>query len=340
MADGTVNGWLWLSGSEPLMVTRHPVLEIDGGQLQAGDVDCRAAASCLADHPELSGKLATVIGTPAGDRLAGTAGRDLLVGLGGDDVLRGGAGADLLCGGMGGDLLRGNDGGDIMIGGDGDDLMFGGRGSDVLIAGAGNDSVYGQAGADQIVGGSDDDTCFGGGGPDALSTCRVAVESTPRYGGTNPLEFNVVVEDGLEVGRAEVVAEVDRILADDRSWIADGITGFRRVGHEGDFTVTVASPSTVDRMCAPLGTGGYLSCRNRSNVILNADRWTGATEWWPAGIGTYREYLVNHEVGHLLGHGHVACPGSGETAPVMMQQTKGLDDCVANGWPYAEVAAG
>ena len=50
-------------------------------------------------------------------------------------------------------------------------------------------------------------------------------------------------------------------------------------------------------------------------------------------LALYRRYLVNHVVGHLLGHGHSSCQAAGARAPVMMQQTMGVGACRANGRP-------
>jgi hypothetical protein len=91
----------------------------------------------------------------------------------------------------------------------------------------------------------------------------------------------------------------------------------------------------VDALCAPLDTGGELSCGRYGHAALNARRWLEATPEF-ADRTLYRQYLVNHEVGHLLGHQHEDCPGAGQPAPIMQQQSLAVAPCVANGWPYPQ----
>jgi heat shock protein HtpX len=42
------------------------------------------------------------------------------------------------------------------------------------------------------------------------------------------------------------------------------------------------------------------------------------------------EGVLAHEMGHILGFEHVTCPGPGQPAPLMMQQTRGIGRCVPN----------
>ena len=46
------------------------------------------------------------------------------------------------------------------------------------------------------------------------------------------------------------------------------------------------------------------------------------------------ESIVRHEIGHALGRGHVtSCTCKTCPAPIMMQQTKSIGDCIPNTWP-------
>ncbi|WP_199442373.1 DUF3152 domain-containing protein [Umezawaea beigongshangensis] len=148
------------------------------------------------------------------------------------------------------------------------------------------------------------------------------------------VRYVVEVEQGLPEAPEAFAADVQRILSDPRSWSHTGDVAFQRVaGTDADLRVTLASPETVDALCAPLNTAGEVSCFANGRAVINQARWELGVPHFSTGLTAYREYLVNHEVGHGLGHQHTPCPGPGLPAPVMLQQTYGLDGCLPNGWP-------
>ena len=101
-----------------------------------------------------------------------------------------------------------------------------------------------------------------------------------------------------------------------------------------DFALNLSSPPTVDIGCGALDTGGTWSCRVGNQVFLNVDRWWFATPTWNGYLlDDYRAYMINHEVGHYLGFGHLTCPEPGALSPVMQQQSIYLNECLPNPWP-------
>lgn len=153
------------------------------------------------------------------------------------------------------------------------------------------------------------------------------------------LTYRVEIEAELPFDGPAFAVAVHATLNDPRGWPTRGYAFERVDGGDADFVVILASPALTDRLCAPLLTRGEVSCRNGSSVILNALRWGVGIDDYAGDIASYREYLVNHEVGHRLGRDHPpdgdieALCATGATAPVMMQQTYGMIGCVANAWP-------
>ncbi|WP_338782907.1 DUF3152 domain-containing protein [Streptomyces sp. DG1A-41] len=156
--------------------------------------------------------------------------------------------------------------------------------------------------------------------------------------------YRVDVEQGLGLD-AELFAEaVQKTLNDQRSWAHNGARTFERIySGKADFVITLASPGTTADWCAKSGldtTVDNVSCDSAATerVMINAYRWAQGSETYGDKIHAYRQMLINHEVGHRLGYGHVTCDKDGSLAPVMQQQTKFLDHdgirCRANPWPY------
>ncbi|MFJ6721407.1 DUF3152 domain-containing protein [Streptomyces sp. NPDC091259] len=159
------------------------------------------------------------------------------------------------------------------------------------------------------------------------------------------LRYRVDVEQGLGMDGQLFAEAVHRTLNDPRSWAHGGEMTFERVpGGESDFVITLASPGTTGAWCAKSGldtTVDNVSCDSAATerVMINAFRWAqGSPTYGADQMFAYRQMLINHEVGHRLGHGHVNCRTPGALAPIMQQQTKSLDvdniPCKPNPWVY------
>ncbi|HEY2947547.1 MAG TPA: DUF3152 domain-containing protein [Micromonosporaceae bacterium] len=150
--------------------------------------------------------------------------------------------------------------------------------------------------------------------------------------------FRVAVENGMGQSVVPFAARVEAIFGDPRGWTASRQLRLQRVpkGAAADFTIYLATPGTSEKMCAEGGihTQRYTSCRTPGQVVINVARYLESVPGYGVPLADYQTYAINHEVGHELGYGHEACPGPGQPAPVMQQQTLGLKGCVANAWPF------
>lgn len=158
-----------------------------------------------------------------------------------------------------------------------------------------------------------------------------ATQTTPTSG--RVVTYTISTKGATSSDLGEFSAQVNQTLNDSRGWARLGVT-FQEVASGGQFNLILSEAALVPSFSA--GCDTEYSCRVGISVIINDVRWsTGSPAWNESGasLRDYRHMVLNHEVGHWLGHGHLSCPAGGSAAPLMQQQSISLQGCTANAWP-------
>jgi len=146
------------------------------------------------------------------------------------------------------------------------------------------------------------------------------------------ITFKVSVDSDVNYPLPKFTEEVQMYLADPHGWESKGYD-FVMVDKNPHVVVRLASPAGLRKQgcdpnlnCAELGTGTSWG----HHLLVNALLWTRGAPKSKLELEDYRQYVISHEIGHILGHDHAKCLAPGHPAPVMLQQTLGLHGCSPN----------
>jgi ABC-type sugar transport system permease subunit len=196
-------------------------------------------------------------------------------------------------------------------------------------------------------------------------TWHIVPGADPKVGEgtTKTFTYTVEVEDGIDTtsfgGDDNFARMVSQTLANPKSWTHNPQFAFTRIDSgDPDFRVSLTTPMTLREGCGyeiPIETSCFnpsFASDSQPRVLINESRWVRGAVPFQGDVGAYRQYLVNHEVGHAIGYQrHEPCAENGQLAPVMMQQTFSTSDndnsrfdpewvkadgktCKPNPWPY------
>jgi hypothetical protein len=112
-------------------------------------------------------------------------------------------------------------------------------------------------------------------------------------------------------------------------WSQDGYLFEQADEQKADVIIRLSSSTTIHKTC---GLSPKLSCAelNGRHMYLNSERWFHGAPKSGLDLENYRQYMISHEMGHILGKEHVKCPKKGHKAPLMLQQTLGIGECIPN----------
>jgi len=139
--------------------------------------------------------------------------------------------------------------------------------------------------------------------------------------------YTVVVDPDVNFPLKDFAQEVAICLADPDGWESQG---YRFVQVKSRPHVTIHLSSLKGLVAA--GCDHTLSCAELGGkqMHINEQRWRHGAKRSGQNLDGYRQYVISHEIGHILGFDHAKCLGPGQPIPIMAQQTLGLHGCLPN----------
>lgn len=139
--------------------------------------------------------------------------------------------------------------------------------------------------------------------------------------------YTTRVDEGVNYDPQMFAEEIDIYLTDPDGWSAYGYRFVR--SNRPRIVIHLAAPETMKKNGCPRSDLSCAELRGR-HMRINAMRWMNGAKASKLPLDAYRQYVVSHEMGHILGYDHVLCPGRDRKAPIMVQQTLGIGDCIPN----------
>lgn len=139
--------------------------------------------------------------------------------------------------------------------------------------------------------------------------------------------YSVSIDPTIKRSLVNFKKQIRKILENPKTWCIR----FKEDNENPDFIIFLTTDSAINQACKLRG----LSCADWSkNIIyINNDNWSKGSKKSGLNLEDYRIYVINHEIGHILGiHNHLK-PKKGCKVPVMNQSTLGIGKGLPNMWP-------
>lgn len=145
--------------------------------------------------------------------------------------------------------------------------------------------------------------------------------------------YDIKIPPNLNLRESLIINKIIDTLNHPRGWVKFGYHFYYTPNKITDFIITIVPNKIIKKICKFDG----LSCADRStNIIyLNLENWKKGSKKSKLSLDQYRCYQILHECGHIIGKDHLKTQDfkSGTKAPIMIQQTLGIDNLKPNCYP-------